>query len=126
MAFAYFADNQVDVAIIEVGLGGRLDSTNVITPLMSVITNISFDHMDMLGDTLEKIAGEKAGIIKPHIPVMIGERQASVNKVFALKSKSEKSPIFYAQKLVTLQTINSKPTHRKLHHFAVQPACTFS
>ena len=68
MAFKYFADRQVDIAVIEVGLGGRLDSTNIITPLVSVITNISFDHMALLGDTLEKIAGEKAGIIKPGIP----------------------------------------------------------
>src|SRR5688500_5676786 len=69
MAFDYFAQEKVDVAVIEVGLGGRLDSTNIITPLASVITNISFDHKDILGDTLEKIAFEKAGIIKPGIPV---------------------------------------------------------
>ena len=72
MAFKYFADSQVDIAVIEVGLGGRLDSTNIITPLASVITNISFDHMALLGNTLEKIASEKAGIIKPGIPVVIG------------------------------------------------------
>src|SRR5690606_34213515 len=75
MAFDYFAQQQVDIAVIEVGLGGRLDSTNVITPEVSVITNIGFDHMDMLGDTLPKIAFEKAGIIKQRIPVVISERQ---------------------------------------------------
>ena len=74
MAFQYFADQQVDIAVIEVGLGGRLDSTNIITPLASVITNISFDHMALLGDTLEKIAHEKAGIIKPGIPAIIGTK----------------------------------------------------
>lgn len=73
MAFNYFAENQVDVAVIEVGLGGRLDSTNIITPDLCVITNISYDHVQMLGDTLPKIAREKAGIIKSGIPVVIGE-----------------------------------------------------
>jgi dihydrofolate synthase/folylpolyglutamate synthase len=73
MAFDHFARERVDVAIVEVGLGGRLDSTNIITPELSVITNISYDHMNMLGDTLTLIAGEKAGIIKPGVPVVIGE-----------------------------------------------------
>jgi dihydrofolate synthase / folylpolyglutamate synthase len=114
MAFAYFADHKVDVAVIEVGLGGRLDSTNVISPLMSVITNISFDHMDMLGDTLEKIAGEKAGIIKAGVPVLIGERQPSINKVFTSKAKDQKSPISYAQKLVKLHTLTNNITNRKI------------
>ena len=75
MAFDVFAREKVDIAVIEVGLGGRLDSTNIITPLLSVITNIGWDHMNMLGDTLQLIAGEKAGIIKPGIPVIIGEYQ---------------------------------------------------
>ena len=77
LAFDVFAKEQVDIAVIEVGLGGRLDSTNVITPLLSVITNIGWDHMNMLGDTLQLIAGEKAGIIKPSAPVIIGERAAN-------------------------------------------------
>ena len=89
MAFDYFHKSEVDVAVIEVGLGGRLDSTNVITPLLSVITNISFDHVDMLGDTLEKIAGEKAGIIKKNIPVIIGEKQKDIKHVFETKAKKE-------------------------------------
>src|SRR4051812_28909942 len=82
LAFDVFAKEQVDIAIIEVGLGGRLDSTNVITPLLSVITNIGWDHMNMLGDTLPLIAGEKAGIIKPGIPVVIGEKQEEVANIF--------------------------------------------
>jgi len=73
MAFLYFAEQKVDVAVIEVGLGGRLDSTNIISPDLSIITNIGFDHMKYLGNTLPKIADEKAGIIKPHTPVVIGE-----------------------------------------------------
>ncbi len=114
MAFAYFAEKQVDAAVIEVGLGGRLDSTNVITPLLSVITNISFDHMDLLGDTLEKIAGEKAGIIKPNIPVIIGEKQRKINAVFVQKAKDERSPIAYAQKIVNLQNIRSQSIKRTI------------
>lgn len=86
MAFKYFADQQVDIAVIEVGLGGRLDSTNIITPLASVITNISFDHMALLGNTLEKIAAEKAGIIKPGIPAIIGTRDSDYDFVFEKKA----------------------------------------
>ena len=87
MAFKYFADQQVDIAVIEVGLGGRLDSTNIITPLASVITNISFDHMALLGDTLEKIAREKAGIIKPNVPAIVGTRDADTDFVFIGRAK---------------------------------------
>jgi dihydrofolate synthase/folylpolyglutamate synthase len=96
MAFDAFAKAQVDIAIIEVGLGGRLDSTNVITPLLSVITNIGWDHMNMLGDTLQLIAGEKAGIIKLDIPVVIGEYQQEVADVFINKAKAENAPISFA------------------------------
>lgn len=88
MAFDYFARQHVDVAVIEVGLGGRLDSTNVITPDLSVITNIGFDHKDLLGDTLPAIAGEKAGIIKPHVPVVISEHQPEVAEVFQQKARA--------------------------------------
>ena len=86
MAFAWFATQQVDIAVIEVGLGGRLDSTNVIMPELSVITNIGFDHTEFLGDTLEKIASEKAGIIKPIVPVIIGETKPETDPVFLQKA----------------------------------------
>jgi dihydrofolate synthase/folylpolyglutamate synthase len=82
MAFDFFAQEKVDVAVIEVGLGGRLDSTNVITPVVSLITNISWDHMELLGDTLPKIASEKAGIIKLHVPAVVSERQPETDFVF--------------------------------------------
>jgi len=96
LAFDVFAKEQVDIAVIEVGLGGRLDSTNVITPLLSVITNIGWDHMNMLGDTLQLIAGEKAGIIKPSAPVIIGEYQPEVAQVFIDKAKKEDSGLRFA------------------------------
>ena len=87
MAFDYFAKQQVDIAVIEVGLGGRFDSTNIITPELSIITNIGWDHMNMLGDTLEKIAFEKAGIIKKNIPVVIGEVIAETKPVLGTKTE---------------------------------------
>lgn len=96
MAFDYFASRQVDVAVIEVGLGGRLDSTNVITPVMSIITNIGFDHKDLLGDTLEKIAAEKAGIIKKNIPVVISEQQTGIEHVFISTAKQNNAPFYFA------------------------------
>ena len=96
MAFDYFAKQQVDVAIIEVGLGGRLDSTNVITPLVSVITNIGWDHTNLLGNTLEQIAYEKAGIIKNDIPVVVGEFTNETKPVFISKAQNEKAPIYFA------------------------------
>jgi dihydrofolate synthase/folylpolyglutamate synthase len=96
LAFDYFVKEQVDVAVIEVGMGGRLDSTNVITPLVSVITNIGFDHTQFLGDTLAKIAAEKAGIIKHNIPVVIGEYHQETYPVFQNKAAAEQAPIFFA------------------------------
>lgn len=96
LAFDVFAKEKVDIAIIEVGLGGRLDSTNVITPLLSIITNIGWDHMNMLGNTLPLIAGEKAGIIKAGIPVVIGEKQEEVAKVFIDKASETNSKIRFA------------------------------
>lgn len=98
MAFNYFAEMQVDVAVIEVGLGGRLDSTNIIDPVLSVITNIGHDHMDLLGDTFEKIAAEKAGIIKKNIPVMISESQPETERVFMTKAKESESVISFADR----------------------------
>lgn len=96
LAFDYFANEKVDVAIIEVGLGGRLDATNVITPLVSVITNIGFDHTQFLGNTLELIASEKAGIIKESVPVVIGEYTPETQPVFVAKAKESQAPIYFA------------------------------
>ena len=99
MALKYFAEQGVDYAVIEVGLGGRLDCTNIITPILSVITNISFDHTQFLGNTLAEIAGEKAGIIKPHVPVVIGEYLDETRPVFEEKAKEMQVPILFAQDL---------------------------
>lgn len=97
LAFKYFAEQEVDIAVIEVGLGGRLDCTNIINPILSVITNISFDHTGFLGDTLEKIAGEKAGIIKERVPVVIGEHNDVTRKVFEATAREKDAPIYFAQ-----------------------------
>src|SRR5580698_10691717 len=98
MAFDYFARNNVDIAVVEVGLGGRLDSTNIITPELSVITNISYDHMNLLGNTLPAIAGEKAGIIKHHVPVVIGETNPETAPIFEQRAHEEQAPIRFADK----------------------------
>lgn len=97
MAFRYFAEKHVDIAVVEVGLGGRLDCTNIISPVLSVITNISFDHTGFLGDTLEKIAGEKAGIIKQNTPVVIGEYLPETLPVFQKKAEEMNAPLILAQ-----------------------------
>jgi dihydrofolate synthase/folylpolyglutamate synthase len=97
LAFQYFSDKKVDIAIIEVGMGGRLDATNIITPLLSIITNIGKDHTAFLGDTLEKIAFEKAGIIKQNIPVVIGEYTIQTKPVFLEVASKNKSEIYFAQ-----------------------------
>lgn len=98
LAFDYFAQQKVDIAVIEVGLGGRLDSTNIINPLVSVITNIGYDHMNILGNTLAEIASEKAGIIKPGVPVVVGEQHAETIPVFLKKAGETQSPIVFACK----------------------------
>ena len=98
MAFKYFAEQDVDVAVIEVGLGGRLDCTNIISPEVCVITNISFDHVAFLGNTLAKIAGEKAGIIKRNTPVVIGETVKETRPVFEAKATEVNAPIYFAEK----------------------------
>jgi dihydrofolate synthase/folylpolyglutamate synthase len=97
MAFDHFARHSVEIAVIEVGLGGRLDSTNIITPLLSVITNIGHDHMDLLGDTLEKVAAEKAGVIKENVPVLIGEKQDLSDYIFIGKAARTNSELFFAE-----------------------------
>ena len=99
IAFDCFARHGVEIAVIEVGMGGRLDSTNIIRPMVSVITNIGYDHMQFLGDTLEKIAGEKAGIIKSDTPVVIGETQPETAAVFIEKARSEWAPIRFADQM---------------------------
>ena len=99
MAFDYFRNEKVDIAIVEVGMGGRLDSTNLITPELSIITNIDFDHTKFLGDTRAKIAYEKAGIIKPGIPVVIGETHPETEQVFIDKAKECGSPIYFADQI---------------------------
>jgi dihydrofolate synthase/folylpolyglutamate synthase len=104
MAFEWFAENKVDIAVIETGLGGRLDSTNVITPDVSVITNIGWDHMQILGDTLPKIAGEKAGIIKKGTPVVIGETHPETREVFVQKALETGSPIVFADQLMRAES----------------------
>lgn len=101
MAFDYFAKQNVDIAIIEVGLGGRLDSTNIITPEISVITNIGLDHTQFLGNTLQQIAFEKGGIIKANIPVIIGETQKETTVVFMDLAKKNEAPIYFADELIT-------------------------
>ncbi|HEY1046388.1 MAG TPA: folylpolyglutamate synthase/dihydrofolate synthase family protein [Bacteroidia bacterium] len=97
MCFDYFAQNKIEIAVVETGLGGRLDSTNIIHPVISIITNIGMDHADLLGDTLGKIASEKAGIIKHNVPVVIGERQIETDQVFVDKAKAESAPIYFAE-----------------------------
>lgn len=96
MAFDYFVGNNVDIAIIETGLGGRLDSTNVVSPELSLITNIGWDHKDILGDTLEKIASEKAGIIKPGVPVVVSERQEGLDRIFENTAAMNSSTVVFA------------------------------
>lgn len=109
LAFAYFAERQVDVAVVEVGLGGRLDCTNIISPALSVITNISLDHTDILGDTLEKIAAEKAGIIKPLTPVVIGETQAETAPVFTARAAEIGAPIVFADQMMATHALPNCP-----------------
>lgn len=101
LAFDYFASEKTDIAIIEVGLGGRLDATNIITPLVSVITNIDLDHTQFLGNTPALIAGEKAGIIKPNVPVVIGEYTNETQPVFLAKAEANKAPVYFASDLIS-------------------------
>ena len=113
MAFDYFSKEHVDIAIVEVGLGGRLDSTNLITPELSVITNIGLDHVQFLGDTLEKIAGEKAGIIKNGIPVVIGETQMETRPVFEAKAAECHSPIYFADQIFDCDKIHIESNRKQ-------------
>ncbi|MBX0334949.1 bifunctional folylpolyglutamate synthase/dihydrofolate synthase [Pontibacter sp. HSC-14F20] len=108
LAFQYFADEQVDVAVIEVGLGGRLDSTNIIEPELSLITNIGFDHQALLGDTLAEIAGEKAGIIKSGIPAVITTKQDEIIQVFEQKAAAEQAPLYFANDSLTVKVLEQQ------------------
>lgn len=118
MAFQFFADEQVDIAVVETGLGGRLDSTNIITPILSLITNISYDHKDVLGSSLREIATEKAGIIKEKVPVLIGEQQEETANVFFETSVHRQSAIYYAQSLwdlVRVRTEGGNAHYKAIH-----------
>lgn len=108
LAFQYFETEKVDVAIIETGLGGRLDSTNVIHPELSIITNIAFDHVELLGNTLAQIAHEKAGIIKKKVPVIITEFQQEIEELFRLKAKELEAPIYFADLIYTTTEVARK------------------
>jgi dihydrofolate synthase/folylpolyglutamate synthase len=108
LCFDYFAKQNIDIAIIETGLGGRLDSTNIINPMLSIITNIGWDHTDLLGDTLSKIAFEKAGIIKKNTPVVIGEKQLEIDEVFLKKAHDENSYLVFAQEQIEVESFNQK------------------
>ena len=116
MAFKYFAEQKVDIAVVEVGLGGRLDCTNIINPLISVITNISLDHTKFLGNTLRQIAREKAGIIKESIPVVIGETVAETREVFLSKAEAMHAPIHFAEEEYATLTSRSLPEGGRLYH----------
>lgn len=127
LAFDYFAQSDVEVAVIETGLGGRLDATNIITPLVSVITNIGLEHTALLGDTLQKIAAEKAGIIKKSIPVVIGEGDEAYNNVFETRAAELKSKVIYAEKVFGVEAQRPEGDgqyfevvrHRDDHHFCL-------
>jgi len=114
MAFWYFAQQKVDIAIIEVGMGGRLDSTNVITPELSVITNIGYDHMQFLGETLPEIAGEKAGIIKSEVPVVISQTQVETTSVFQQKAAEMNAPIIFSDENFEISRLGEKRMDVKL------------
>ncbi len=118
MAFHYFAKQEVEIGVIEVGLGGRLDSTNILKPELSVITNIDYDHQQLLGDSLSQIAFEKAGIIKRFTPVVIGETRPTVSPVFLEKAGIEEAPIFWAEQSMKVERLDGNWQGQK---FRVQP-----
>ncbi len=117
MAFEYFAAEKVDFAVLETGMGGRLDSTNISVPILTVITNIGYDHLHFLGDTIEKIAGEKAGIIKKGIPLVVGKKQEEASRVFEKIARDKNVPVFYADEHFDLKEIHT--TERKKRIFDV-------
>ena len=124
LAFKYFADEAVDVAVIEVGLGGRLDCTNIITPVLSVITNISFDHTQFLGSTLADIAAEKAGIMKCGVPVVVGETQTETRPVFEQCAKQVGAPLYFAED--EAEVVNASLGSDSLLHYVTRQWGTFA
>lgn len=118
MAFDYFDQSDVEVAVIETGLGGRLDATNIITPLLSVVTNVAMEHTEYLGDTIEKIASEKAGIIKKSIPVVVGQRSESYNHIFESRAAELRSRVIYAEDEFLLHGIEHFDNENQ--HFSVE------
>jgi dihydrofolate synthase/folylpolyglutamate synthase len=121
LAFQYFADRQVDIAVIETGLGGRLDSTNIIQPILSVITNISFDHRDLLGLTLQEIAGEKAGIIKNNTPVVIGESSSETDDFFRSICVKKQAPVMFADQLFNFKPGIYLPEGKRMFNLISSP-----
>lgn len=127
MAFDYFAEEKVDIAVVEVGMGGRLDSTNVVIPEVSLITNISADHMQWLGDTLEAVAAEKGGIIKDHVPVVISEKQEGISHVFENIAYQKKSQLYYSGDNYIAEfddqgRLNVSSEGKDIYSFDIQPA----
>jgi dihydrofolate synthase/folylpolyglutamate synthase len=120
MAFWYFDKEQVDITVIEVGMGGRLDSTNVVLPEVSVITNIGFDHMQFLGNTLPLIAGEKAGIIKPNVPVVISQNQEETFPVFQKKAHEMQAPIYFAGDFIKVKRSGISSSGRRVFEIIEQ------
>jgi dihydrofolate synthase/folylpolyglutamate synthase len=114
MAFDFFAEQKVDIGIIETGLGGRLDSTNIIIPELSIITNIGYDHMNILGGSLEEIAGEKAGIIKKEKPVIIGEKKKETNQIFISKAKEQNASLLFAEDYFSVEHLQTRSEFLKL------------
>lgn len=117
LAFDYFKNEKIDIAIIETGLGGQDDTTNIIEPILSIITNISLEHTHILGDTIAEIARHKAGIIKPQTPVVIGEEQAETTPIFIKKAKKEVAPIIFASKKIHIQAIKEDYKKRTFNVF---------
>ncbi|MFC2099128.1 bifunctional folylpolyglutamate synthase/dihydrofolate synthase [Bacteroidota bacterium] len=114
MAFDHFRNEKVDIAVVEVGMGGRLDSTNIISPILSVITNIGMDHSQFLGDTLYQIAGEKAGIIKPGIPLVVGQKQDEVSMVFTRRVKELNGNLYFADQEFNVEYSLGSATNRQI------------
>ncbi len=135
MAFTTFAERQTDIAVIETGLGGRLDSTNVLSPLISVITNISYDHQNFLGNTLAKIAAEKGGIIKPHTPVIVGESHPETDRIFSVIAEEKQAPLYFADQMIESEIVKQEKNTTTLnihqegyfhfHHIEVELAGPF-